>query len=192
MQISTSVGVVQDILISLSFQKNAKLIMDPSKSQDQPAGICVNCPAAELACRPSLRSSRASEANVPERAIAHRQKRADRRLLDAPSEGGHQPAFQGSHQATRPCLPGYSARLTGDTLEIVLILASISNLRGAGPSGCSLRGCSSSRVPPPGVNSFAPPHCFSALVSSRRLAPVPPLGSLEMTSVFPCFCPSSY
>ena len=23
-------------------------------------------------------------------------------------------------------------------------------------------------------------------------APVPPLGSLEMTSVFPCFCPSSY
>jgi hypothetical protein len=30
MQISTSVGVVQDILISLSFQKNAKLIMDPS------------------------------------------------------------------------------------------------------------------------------------------------------------------
>ena len=120
MQISTSVGVVQDILISLSFQKNAKLIMDPSRSQDQPAGICVNCPAAELACRPSLRSSRASEANVPERAIAHRQKRADRRLLDAPSEGGHQPAFQGSHQATCPCLPGYSARLTGDTLEIVL------------------------------------------------------------------------
>jgi hypothetical protein len=34
MQISTSVGVVQDILISLSFEKNAKLIMDPSKSQD--------------------------------------------------------------------------------------------------------------------------------------------------------------
>src|SRR5258708_5832155 len=85
MQISTSVGVVQDILISLSFQKNAKLTADPSRSQDQPAGICVNCPAAELACRPSLRSSRASEANVPERAIAHRQKRADRRLLDAPS-----------------------------------------------------------------------------------------------------------
>ena len=52
MQISTSVGVVQDILISLSFQKNTKLIVDPSRSQDQPAGICVNCPAAELACRP--------------------------------------------------------------------------------------------------------------------------------------------
>ena len=122
MQISTSVGVVQDILISLSFQKNAKLIMEPSKSQDQPAGICVNCPVAELACRPSLWSSRASEANEPERAIAHRQKRADRRLLDAPSEGGHQPAFQGSHQATRPCLPGYSARLTGETPKIVIIL----------------------------------------------------------------------
>ena len=41
-------------------------------------------------------------------------------------------------------------------------------------------------------NLFAPPRCFSALVSSRRLAPVPPLGSLEMTSVFPCFCPSPY
>ena len=50
MQISTSVGVVQDIFISLSFQKNAKLIADPSRSQDQPAGICVNCPAAELDC----------------------------------------------------------------------------------------------------------------------------------------------
>ena len=51
MQISTSVGVVQDILISLSFQKNTKLIADPSRSQDQPAGICVNCPAAELTAR---------------------------------------------------------------------------------------------------------------------------------------------
>jgi hypothetical protein len=54
MQISTSVGVVQDILISLSFQKNAKPIVDPSRSQDQPAGICVNCPAAELSSRASL------------------------------------------------------------------------------------------------------------------------------------------
>jgi hypothetical protein len=118
-------------------------------------------PAAELACRPSLRSSRASEANVPERAIAHRQKRADRRLLDAPSEGGHQPAFQGSHQATRPCLPGYSARLTGDTLEIVLkYSASISNLRGAGhPAALS----AAARRPAfrlPGVNSFAPAALF--------------------------------
>jgi hypothetical protein len=192
MQISTSVGVVQDILISLSFQKNAKLIMDPSKSQDQPAGICVNSPAAELACRPSLRSSRASEANVPERAIAHRQKRADRRPLDAPSEGGHQPAFQGSHQATRPCLPGYSARLTGDTLEIVLILGLNQQPARSGPSGCSLRRCSSSRVPPP-VSIHSPPTAlFLGLLSSRYLAPVPPLGSLEMTSVFPCFCPSPY
>ena len=150
-------------------------------------------PAPELACRPSLRSSRASEANVPERAIAHRQKRADRRLLDAPSEGGHQPAFQGSHQATRPCLPGYSARLTGDTLEIVLkYSASISNLRGAGhPAALSAAARRPAFRLPVSIHS-PPPRCFSALVSSRRLAPEPPLGSLEMTSVFPCFCPSSY
>ena len=104
MQISTSVGVVQDILISLSFQKNAKLIADPSRPQDQPAGICVNCPAAEL-----TRSSRASEANVPERAIAHQRKRADRRA----KRGKPPPVFEGGHQATCPCLPGYSARLRG-------------------------------------------------------------------------------
>jgi hypothetical protein len=30
----------------------------------------------------------------------------------------------------------------------------------SGPSGCSLRRCSSSRVPPPGVNSFAPAALF--------------------------------
>ena len=192
MQISTSVGVVQDILISLSFQKNAKLIVDPSRSQDQPAGICVNCPAAELACRPSLRSSRASEANVPERAIAHRQKRADRRLLDAPSEGGHQPAFQGGHQATCPCLPGYSARLTGTRWKSYSYSASISNLRGAGhPAALSAAARRPAFRLPVSIHS-PPPRCFSALVSSRRLAPVPPLGSLEMTSVFPCFCPSSY
>jgi hypothetical protein len=149
-------------------------------------------PAAELACRPSPRSSRASEANVPECAIAHRQKRADRRLLDAPSEGGHQPAFQGGHQATRPCLPGYSARLTGDTLEIVLILGLNQQPARSGPSGWSLRGCSSSRVPPP-VSIHSPPTAlFLGLLSSRRLAPVPPLGSLEMAGVFPCFCPSPY
>src|SRR3954447_21772905 len=94
MQIFTSVGVVQDILISLSFQKKRQTYSGPFKSQDQSAGICVNCPAAELACRPSLRSSRASEANVPERAIAHRRKRADRRLLDAPNEGGHHEYFK--------------------------------------------------------------------------------------------------
>ena len=31
---------------------------------------------------------------MPERAIAHRRKRADRRLLDAPSEGGHHQYFK--------------------------------------------------------------------------------------------------
>jgi hypothetical protein len=69
--------------------------------------------------------------------------------------------------------------------------ASISNLRRAGHPA-ALRRCSSSRVPPPVSFIRLPLRCFSALVSSRRLAPVPPLGSLEMTSVFPCFCPSSY
>ena len=114
MQISTSVGVVQDILISLSFQKNAKLIYIGPFQVARSAGRDMRqLPCGGIGVSPSLRSSRASEANVPERAIAHRQKRADCRLLDAPSEGGHQPAFQGSHQATRPCLPGYSARLRG-------------------------------------------------------------------------------
>lgn len=70
--------------------------------------------------------------------------------------------------------------------------ASISNLRGA---GCPAALSAAARRPafrlPVSIHS-PPPRCFSALVSSRRLAPVPPLGSLEMTSVFPCFCPSSY
>ena len=47
-------------------------------------------------------------------------------------------------------------RVSGDTLEIVLILGLNQQPARSGPSGCSLRGCSSSRVPPPGVNSFAP------------------------------------
>jgi hypothetical protein len=156
MQISTSVGVVQDILISLSFQKNAKLIMGPSKSQDQPAGICVNCPAAELACRPSLRSSRASEANVLERAIAHRQKRADRRVLDAPNEGGHHQYFKVAIRRPVHVCPDIP-RVSGDTLEIVLILGLNQQPARSGPSGYSLRGCSSSRVPPPGCQ-FIRPH----------------------------------
>jgi hypothetical protein len=83
-------------------------------------------------------------------------------------------------------------RLSGDTLEIVLILGLNQQPARSGSSGCSLRGCSSSRVPSPGVNSFAPAALFLGLLSSRRLAPVPPLRSLEMTSVFPCFCPSPY
>ena len=191
MQISTSVGVVQDILISLSFQKNTKLIVDPSRSQDQPAGICVNCPAAELACRPSLRSSRASEANVPERAIAHRQKRADRRLLDAPSEGGHHQYFKVAIRRPVHVCPIFRAS-QGTRWKSYSYSASISNLRGA---GCPAALSAAARRPAfrlaVSIHS-PPPRCFSALVSSRRLAPVPPLGSLEMTSVFPCFCPSSY
>ena len=51
-------------------------------------------------------------------------------------------------------------RVSGDTLEIVLILGLNQQPARSGPSGCSLRGCSSSRVPPPGVNSFAPAALF--------------------------------
>jgi len=53
-----------------------------------------------------------------------------------------------------------TTRLTGDTPEIVLILGLNQQPARSGPSGCSLRGCSSSRVPPPGVNSFAPAALF--------------------------------
>jgi hypothetical protein len=167
MQISTSVGVVQDILISLSFQKNAKLIVDPSKSQDQPAGICVN------ALRRNWRV--AHHCGVPERVrpmclsarLLIDKSALIRRLLDAPSEGAHQPAFQGSHQATRPCLPRYSARLTGDTREIVLILGLNQQPARSGPSGCSLRRCSSSRVPPPGCQFIRPRRVVSRHWSLR-------------------------
>ena len=70
--------------------------------------------------------------------------------------------------------------------------ASISNLRGAGhPAALSAAARRPAFRLPVSIHS-PPPRCFSALVSSRRLAPVPPLGSLEMTSVFPCFCPSPY
>ena len=158
MQISTSVGVVQDILISLSFQ-NAKLIADPSRSQDQSSGICVNCPAAELACRPSLRSSRASEANVPERAIAHRRKRADRRLLDAPNEGGHHQYFRWPSGDLSMFARIFRAS-QGTRWKSYSYSASISSLRGAGhPAALS----AAARRPAfrlPGVNSFAPAALF--------------------------------
>ena len=49
---------------------------------------------------------------------------------------------------------------SGDTLEIVLILGLNQQPARSWPSGCSLRGCSSSRVPPRGVNSFAPAALF--------------------------------
>jgi hypothetical protein len=80
-------------------------------------------------------------------------------------------------------------RVSGDTLEIVLILGLNQQPARSGPSGCSLRGCSSSCVPP---NSLAPAALFLGIGLFAPPAPVPPLGSLEMTSVFPCFCPSSY
>jgi hypothetical protein len=48
----------------------------------------------------------------------------------------------------------------GDTLEIVLILGLNQQPARSRLSGCSLRGCSSSRVPPRGVNSFAPAAVF--------------------------------
>jgi hypothetical protein len=51
-------------------------------------------------------------------------------------------------------------RVSGDTLEIVLILGLNQQPARSWPSGCSLRGCSSSRIPPPGVNSFAPAALF--------------------------------
>ena len=191
MQISTSVGVVQDILISLSFQKNTKLIVDPSRSQDQPAGICVNCPAAELACRPSLRSSRATEANVPERAIAHRRKRADRRLLDAPSEGGHHQYFKVAIRRPVHVCPDIP-RVSGTRWKSYSYSPQSATCAERGrPAALSAAARRPAFRLPVSIHS-PPPHCFSALVSSRRLAPVPPLGSLEMTSVFPCFCPSSY
>ena len=189
MQISTSVGVVQDILISLSFQKNAKLIMDPSRSQDQPAGICVNCPAAELACP--------HHCGVPERVrpmcLSARLLIDKSALIAACSmRQAREPINQHFKVAIRrpvhvcPDIPRVSQ---GTRWKSCCLNQQPAR---SGPSGCSLRRCSSSRVPPPVSIHSPPPRCFSALVSSRRLAPVPPLGSLEMTSVFPCFCPSSY
>ena len=156
MQISTSVGVVQDILISLSFQKNAKLIVDPSRSQDQPAGICVNCPAAELGCN----------CGVPERVrpmcLTARSLIDKSALIAAGSmrqEGGHHQYFKVAIRRPVHVCPDIP-RVSGDTLEIVLILGLNQQPARSGPSGCSLRGCSSSRVPPPGVNSFAPAALF--------------------------------
>src|SRR5262245_31194561 len=47
-----------------------------------------------------VRNSRASEPNILERAVAHRAKPVDRRLLDAPSHVGHPPALQAGHHTT--------------------------------------------------------------------------------------------
>ena len=191
MQISTSVGVVQDILISLSFQKNAKLIVDPSRSQDQPAGICVNCPAAELAC--------AHHCGVPERVrpmcLSARSLIDESALIAACSMRQAREAIT-SISRWPSGDPSMFARIfrasQGTRWKSYSYSASISNLRGAGhPAALSAAARRPAFRLPVSIHS-PPPRCFSALVSSRRLAPVPPLGSLEMTSVFPCFCPSSY
>src|SRR5262245_9205246 len=103
MQISTSVGVVQDILISRSFQNIGKLILGHSSRKiSRPGYASTTLRRNWRVAHHGARNSRASEANVPERAVAHRQKLADRRPLDAPSEVGHQPPLQGGHQATGP------------------------------------------------------------------------------------------
>ena len=81
-------------------------------------------------------------------------------------------SISSGHQATCPCLPDIP-RVSGDTLEIVLILGLNQEPARSRPSGCSLRGCSSSRVPPPGVNSFAPAALFlgfSLRAASARAA----------------------
>ena len=80
-------------------------------------------------------------------------------LLDAPSEGGHHQYFKVAIRRPVHVCPDIP-RVSGDTLEIVLILGLNQQPARSGPSGCSLRGCSSSRVPPPGVNSFAPAALF--------------------------------
>ena len=162
MQISTSVGVVQDILISLSFQKNAKLIMDPSKSQDQPAGICVNCPAAELACRPSPRSCRASEANV----LSARLLMDKSALIAACSMRQVREAINQHFKVAvrRPVhvCPDIPRVSQGTRWKSYSYSASISNLRGAGHAA-SLS--AAARRPafrlPVSINS-PPPRCFSA------------------------------
>ena len=107
------------------------------------------------------------DCGVPERVrpmclsarFAHRRKRADRRLLDAPSEGGHHQYFKVAIRRPVHVCPDIP-RVSGDTLEIVLILGLNQQPARSRPSGCSLRGCSSSRVPPRGVNSFAPAALF--------------------------------
>src|SRR5262245_10544541 len=103
MQISTSVGVVQDILISLFFQNISKLIVAiPGRKISRPGYASTALRRNWRVAHHGARKSRANEANVPERAVAHRQKLTDRRPLNAPSEVGHQPPLQGGHQATGP------------------------------------------------------------------------------------------
>ena len=109
---------------------------------------------------------------MPERAIAHRRKRADRRLLDAPSEGGHHQYFKVAIRRPVHVCPDIP-RVSGDTLEIVLILGLNQQPAPSGPSGCSppllVVPRSASRVihsPPTalflGIGLFAPPSARAA------------------------------
>ena len=162
MQISTSVGVVQDILISLSFQKNAKLIVDPSRSQDQPAGICVNCTAAELACRPSRRG-------IPERV---RPMCLSARLLIDKSALIAACSMRQAREATTSISRWPSGDLSmfarifrasqGTRWKSYSYSASISNLRGAGhPAALSAAARRPAfRLPCQFIRP--PPRCFSA------------------------------
>ena len=157
MQISTSVGVVQDILISLSFQKNAKLIMDPSRSQDHrdmrqlPCGrnwrVAHHCGVPERV-RPMCLSARSLiDESALIAACSMRQAR------EATTSISRWPSGDLSMFA------GYSARLRGHAGNCTHTRPQSATCA-SGPSGCSLRGCSSSRIPPPGVNSFAPAALF--------------------------------
>ena len=150
MQISTSVGVVQDILISLSFQKNTKLI-----------GPFQAARSARRDMRQAWENEGVSERVRPMGLSAR--SLIDESALIAPvsaKRGRPPPVFQGGHQATCPCLPGYSARLRGHAGNRTHTRPQSATCAERAVRLLSLRGCSSSRVPPPGVNSFAPAALF--------------------------------
>jgi hypothetical protein len=188
MQISTSVGVVQDILISLSFQKNAKLIADPSRVARSAGKDMRQLPCGRIDC------------GVPERVRPMRL--SARSLID---ESALIAAC--SMRQAREAATGISRWPSGDLSMFARIFRASQGTRWKSYSSTRPQSATCAErvirlVSPPllvvprsasrvSIHS-PPPRCFSALVSSRRLAPVPPLGSLEMTSVFPCFCPSSY
>ena len=106
---------------------------------------------------------------MPERAIAHRQKRADRRLLDAPSEGGHHQYFKVAIRRPVHVCPDIPRVSQGTRWKSYSYSASISNLRGAGhPAALPpllVVPRSASRV----IHS-PPTALFLDLLSARRLA----------------------